>query len=166
MDSSDQRTRFHCLSVHQMTSGPENFGAQRTFLPFLCKINKCFPLCIIQLKLHFLMQWRTVLSDNYFPKYSHSHMSIMVAWRFLKQYRLKARWSRAFSRGFRPWPLCRFPLTLWIFSQYYKLWSMKDRNSLQSCAEKHCLWNDWQLSHEVWHKAVNHDPSLLAKIKP
>ena len=60
----------------------------------------------------------------------------------------------------------RFPLTPWIFSQYYELWMVKDLNSLQSCAEKHCLWTDWQFSHKVWHKVVNHDPSLLAKTKP
>ena len=33
-------------------------------------------------------------------------MSIMVAWRFLKQYCLRARCSRAFSSGINPWPLC------------------------------------------------------------
>ena len=92
------------------------------------------------------MQRRTVLSDNDFPKYSRAHvaMSIMVAWRFLKQYRLRAWWSRAFSSGFRPWPLhTEIPLTPWIFSWYYELWMVKDLNSLQSCAEKHCLWTDW-----------------------
>ena len=52
------------------------------------------------------MQWQIVLSDNNFPKYSRAHvaLSIMVAWRFLKQYHLRAWWSCAFSSGFRPWP--------------------------------------------------------------
>ena len=43
-------------------------------------------------KLHFLMQRWAVLSDNDFPKYSWAHvaMSIIEAWWFLKQYRLRA----------------------------------------------------------------------------
>ena len=60
----------------------------------------------------------------------------------------------------------RFPPTPWIFSQYYELWMVKVLNSLQSCTEKNCLWTDCQFSHEVWHKAVNHDPSLLVKTTP
>ena len=81
-----------------MTSGLENSAA------FL---RKCLPLCIIHFKFNFLMQRRTVLSDNDFPKYFQAHvaMSIMVAWRFLKQYLLRARWSHIFNSGFRPWPL-------------------------------------------------------------
>ena len=120
------------------------------------------------------MQHRIVLSENYFPKYSWVHvaMSIMVAWRFLKQYRLRAQWSRAFSSGFYPWPGSTGPShqdfhnTPWIFPQYYELWMVKDLNSSQSSTEKHCVWTDWQFSHKVWEKVVNHDPSLLAKTKP
>ena len=55
------------------------------------------------------MEWRKEEEKLWviFPKYSRANvaMSIMVAWRFLKQYRLRARWSPAFSSGFRPWPL-------------------------------------------------------------
>ena len=47
-------------------------------------------------------------------------------------------------------------LTLWIFSQYYELWMVKDHH-LQSCAKKHCLWTDCKFSHKVWHK-VKHPP--------
>ena len=43
---------------------------------------------------------------------------------------------------------------------------VKDLNSLQSCAEKHCLWTDWQFSHKVSHKVVIHDPSLHANTTP
>ena len=72
---------------------------------FCAKLINAFLLAKYNFKLHFLMQWGTVLSDNHFPKYSRAHvaMSIMVAWRFLKQFRLRARWSRTFSSGFRPW---------------------------------------------------------------
>ena len=66
VDSSHQRTRFDCLSV---ISGPENLVAP------LRKNNKCLPLYIIQFfKLHFLMQRRTMLSDNDVPKCSRAHV--------------------------------------------------------------------------------------------
>ena len=49
----------------------------------------------------------SVLRDNNFPNYFRAHvaMSIMVAWWFLKQYRLRAQWSHIFSSSFHPWPL-------------------------------------------------------------
>ena len=54
-----------------------------------------------------------------FPKYSWTHvaMSITVAWSFVKRYRLRARWSHAFSSGFRFWLLRTkiFPDSLNIF---------------------------------------------------
>ena len=50
--------------------------------------------------------------------------------------------------------------------RFYELWMVKDLNSLQSCTEKHFLWTDWQFSHKVWHKVVNHNTSLLGKTKP
>ena len=121
---------------------------------FLCKICKCLPLSIIQFQVAFLdaaadcfvWQW---LSDKYSNNGSkldgHAHSAVVSA---LGLYAL------------------RFPLTPWIFSWYYELWMVRDLNYLQSCTEKHCLWTDWQLSHTIWHKVVNHDPSLLTKTKP
>ena len=70
----------------------------------------------------------------------------MVAWRFLKQYCLRAWWSCAFSSGFRPWPL-RTKISP-DSSQYYELWMVKDLNSLHFCIEKHCLWTDCAKLHE------------------
>ena len=61
-------------------------------------------------------------------------------------------------------PLAFIPLNTWIVSQYFELWKVKDLTSLQSFAKNHCLWTNWQFSHKVWHKVVNHDPSSLAKI--
>ena len=92
-------TREHVSTVFrsQMTLGPE------TSVAFQQKIHKRLPLCIIQFQgAFFLMQQRTVLSDNDFLKYPWAHvaMSIMVALRFLKQYSLSAWWSCAFSSSF------------------------------------------------------------------
>ena len=48
------------------------------------------------------MQRRTMLSDNDFPKYSRAHVaiSIMVAWRFLKQW--PPGWSPCIQQRFLP----------------------------------------------------------------
>ena len=49
----------------------------------------------------------------------------------------------------------RFP---WL-NLFTILWTVDGEmteNYFQSCAEKHCLWTDWQFSHKVWHKVVNH----------
>ena len=76
-DSSDQRTRFHCLSVRLRW-----LWAQRTLLRSYAKLINAFLLIHNTIfKLHFLMQQWTVLSDNDFQKYSRTHvsMSIMVA---------------------------------------------------------------------------------------
>ena len=155
---------------------PENtfslfFGPSENSAEFLQKMYKCLPLCIILFEVAFLdaaaeCVW---LSDNDFPKYSRAHvaMSIMVACSFSNN----TAWglnghvhSAAVSTLGLYAP--RFPQTPWIFSRYYELWTVKDLNSLKSCTEKHCLWTDWQFTHEVWHKVVNHNPSLLAKTKP
>ena len=123
-----------------LTSPTQMTSGPENSAAFLCKISKCLPLCIIQFQVAAL--------DNDFPS-TPKPMSIMVAWWFFKQYHLRAQW--------------RVPLIPWIFSQYYELWMV---NNLNSCAEKHCLWTDWQFSHDIWNKVVNHDPCLLAKIKP
>ena len=81
-----------CFEQTHMPLGPE----------FLRKINKC----IIKFQVAFL-DAEADCADNDFPKYSWAHvaMSIMIAWRFLKQYRLRARWTCAFCSGYRYWPL-------------------------------------------------------------
>ena len=85
----------------QMTLGPKNLAA------ILRKIYKCLPLCIIQFQVAFLDAVADCVEWQWFSKVllSPLAMSIMVAWRFLKQYRLRARWSHAFSSSYRPWPL-------------------------------------------------------------
>ena len=94
----------------------------------------------------------------------HVAMSIMVAWGFLKQYPNDSMVT-CIQQRFPPLAFTHryFP---WIFSRYYELWMVKDLNSFQTCTEKHCLWTDWQFSHKVWYKVVNHDSSLFAKTKP
>ena len=147
---SDQRTCLHCLSVHLRW-----LRAQRSFCRFCAKLINAFLFAYYNFKLHFLMQWQTVLSDNDFSKYSWANvaMSIMVAWWFLKQYRLRARWSPTFSSGFRPWPL-HTEISPDSVNLFTILWTVN--NSLQTCAEKHCLWTDWQFCHKValWHSGT------------
>ena len=129
---------------------------------FLRKINKWLPLCIIQFQVAFLdAEWDCVETMIYSRAYMA--LSIMVAWRLLKQYRLRSWWSLVFPQ--QQFPPLAFT-TSRIFSRCYELWMVKDLNSLQSCAEKHCLWTDWPFSHELWHEVVNHDSPLLAKTKP
>ena len=146
----------------QMTSGPENSVA------FLCKINKCLPLCIIQFQVAFLDAAADCVEWQWFSKVLPSpcgyvHHGSMTVSQTIPEGSMVTHSAAVSALGlYAP----RFPLTPWIFSRYYELWMVKDLNSLQSCTEKHCLWTDWQLSHKVWHKVVNHDPSLLAKTKP
>ena len=139
------------------------FRARRTQLCFCAK--RMNALCIIQCQVAFPDAAVDCVEWQWFSKvlpspcgYVH-HGSITVS-----QTSLRAWWSCTFL------PLAfstlSFPVTPRIFSQYYDLWMVKDLNSLQFFAEKHCLWTDWQLSDEVWHKVVNHDPSVLAKTKP
>ena len=94
-------------------------------------------------------------------------MSIMVAWLFLKQYRLRARWSRIQQRfppsAFTHQDFPRLPESLRY--DIMRLWTV-DVERPKSCTEKHCLWTDWQFSHEVRHKVVSHNPSLLTNTKP
>lgn len=53
------------------------------------------------------MQWRTVFSNNGFPKYSWAQVAIFVTvvWQFLRQCCLRARRSWAFNSGFRVCPV-------------------------------------------------------------
>ena len=94
------------------------------------------------------MLWRTVLVKVLTSWYGYVYHGSMTVSQTIP------------PEGSHPWPTHQnFP---WIFSQYYELWMGKDLHSLQSCAEKHCLWTDWQSSHKV----VNHNPSFLATTKP
>lgn len=80
-------------------------------------------------------------------------------------------WLQSHQRAWRSCPFTvvsttdlhipSFPWSPSIFSQYYELSMVKDPNSLLSSIEKYSYWND-----EVWHKMVNHHPSLLAKTEP
>ena len=132
--------------------------------------GKYTSLCIIQFQVAFLdaaagLCWVTMIFQStpepmwLCPSWWHDGISNNTAWRLNGH----AHSAAVSALGlYAP----RFPLTPWIFSRYYELWMVKDLNSLQSCAKKHCLWTDWQFSHKVWHKVVNHDPSLLAKTRP
>ena len=78
------------------------------------QINKCLPVCIIH------NSWCSggLCRVTMIFQSTHVVMSIMVAWRFLKQYHPRAWWSRAFSSSFRPWLLCteNFPDSLNLFT--------------------------------------------------
>ena len=141
------KRHFHCMSVHLRWR-----RAQRTWRCFCAKFINASVFAEYNFNLHFLIQWRAVFSDNHFPKYSWAHV---VVWRFLTKYPEGSMVTRI-QQLFLPL----------AFNRYYELWMVKDLNSLQSCAEKHCLWTDWQFYHNVWHKVVNHDPSLLSKTRP
>ncbi len=52
---------------------------------------------------------------------------------------------------------------LWIFSQYYVWYLVKDLNSLQFCIAKCDFWFVWHFSHKIWYEVMSHDPALLAK---
>ena len=140
VDLSDQRTRFHCLSVHlRWLSGPENSAA------FLCKIYKCLPLCIIQFEVAFLDAAADCVEWQWFSKvlpspcgYVH-HGSMTVSQTIPPEGSMVTHIQQSFSALGIYTPI--FPLTPWIFSQYYELWMVKDLNYLQSCAEKHCALN-------------------------
>ena len=114
------------------------------------KLINAFLFASYNFKLHFLMQQRTVLSDNYFPKYSWAHvaMSIMVARRFLKQSRLRARWSHAFSSGFCPQPLrteiSRLPERPKFFAILH--WEIFSLNWLTIVSQSLCT-NWWTSTH-------------------
>ena len=80
----------------QMTLGPENL---------MNKWNKCLPLCIIQFQVVFLDAAADCVKSEWFYKVLPSpcgHVSIMVAWRFLKQYRLRAQWFTCIQQQFPP----------------------------------------------------------------
>ena len=147
----------------QKTSGPKNMAA------FLSKSSKCLPLCIIQFQVSSSwcsgkLCWVTrIFQSTPEPMWL---CSIMVAWRFLKQYRLRARWSRAFSSGFHPWPLHKIsPDSLNLFTI---LWTVDgEKPKLFAILHWETLSLNWlTILSQVWHKVVNHDPSLLAKTKP
>ena len=61
----------------QITSGPENSVA------FLCKINRCLPLCIIKCQVAFLDAAADCVEWQWYSR-AHVAISIMVAWRCLK----------------------------------------------------------------------------------
>ena len=109
------------------------------------------------------MQRWTALSDNDFRKYSWAHvgMSIMVAWRFLKTIPPEGVDSHAHSEAVSALGLytLRFPLNLWIFSQY-ELWIICNLALRNIVSEQ----TDISLT-KFGTKVVNHDPSLLAKTK-
>ena len=143
----------------QMTLGPDNSAAFT-----IIKIQ----FRLIQLQVAFLdaaadcVKWQWFYEVLLRPCGYVHHGSMPV---FLKQYQPEGSMVTHIQQWFPPLAFTHrdFP---WLSSWYYELWMVKDLNSLRSCIQKHCLWMEWQLSHKVWHKAENYDPSLLAKTKP
>ena len=85
----------------QMTSGPENSAV------FVCKINKCLPLCIIQFQVAFLDAAADCVEWQWFSKilpspcgYVH-HGSMTVSQTIAPE----GSCSCSFSSGFSPWLL-------------------------------------------------------------
>ena len=112
------------FSVHlRRLWGPQNSAA------FQHKIKDAFLSAKYNFKLHFLMQWRTVLSDNDFPKYSwaYVHLGSITVFSNNTVWGLDghAHSPAVSALGlYAPW----FPLnsTSWILSRYYDLWIVKD----------------------------------------
>ena len=123
---------------------------------FLLWINECLPLCIIQFQVAFI--------DAAADCVEWHHGSMTVSQTIPTEGSMVTCIQQQFPRlAFTHW---NFPWSLNPFSRHYELWMVKNLNSLQSCADKPCLWTDWQFSHKIWHKVVNHNPSLLVKTKP
>ena len=110
------------------------------------------------------MQRQTVLSDNDFPKYLPSPCGYVHcgSWTVSQTIPPQGSMVTRIQQQFPPLAFThRDSLNL-----FHNLMNCGWWNSLQSCAEKHCLWTDWQFSHEVWHKVMNNNASLLTKTKP
>ena len=132
------------LGPSQMTLGLENSAA------FPRKINKCLPLCLIQFQVTFLDAVADCVKWQWYSKvilnpcgYDHRG-SITVSQTIPPEDWMVTHIQQqfpalAFIHQYFPTP--------WICSQYYELCMGKDLNSVQSCAEKHCLRTDWQFSH-------------------
>lgn len=104
-------------------------------------------------------------SDNDFTKYYRAnvyHSSMMISQAMPHEGSKVMHIQQWFPvLPFKQWDFSSFPESFHNFM--HCRWWPKDLNSLQSCVEQCCFWTDWQFSHEIWHKVVSHDPSLLAK---
>ena len=162
--SQKQAEMWTFTVFRSMTSGPENSAA------FLRKINKCLPLCIIQFQVAFLDAAADCVEWQWFSKvlpspcgYVH-HGSMTVSQTIPPEGSMVTCIQQqflplAFTHQDSPDSLNLFTILWTVDGERPKFFAILRWETLK-------FWTDWQFSHEVWHKVVNHDPSLLAKTKP
>ena len=145
LDSPDQRTRFHCLSVHL-----RGLSAQRTRGAFLRQMIKCLPLCIIQFQVAFLdaqadcVEWQWFSKVLLSPRGCVHHGSMTVSQTIPPEGSMVTCIQQRFP------PLAFHLYFPWLPGSFHDI---MDLNSLQSLC-----WETWSLN---WLTILSQKPQPI-----